>query len=67
MKYASPQKKATIVFCALFLGTGLVALALFGASGVFPALFGSAAAAAPLSGLVYVVFLRAEDREKELQ
>lgn len=58
------QQKATAVFCALFAGTGLVALALFGAPGVVPALFGAAMVAAPLAVIAYVVFLRAEDRKE---
>jgi len=62
---ASPGTKASSVFCALFAGTGLVALAAFGADAVFPALFGAALMAGPLAVIAYVVFLRSEDREKE--
>lgn len=60
----SAGQKATTVFCGLFAGTGLVALVLFGASGIFPALLGSIVIAGPLAVVAYVVFLRAEDRKE---
>jgi 4-hydroxybenzoate polyprenyltransferase len=62
----SPGRKASAVFCALFVCTGFVALAMFGAPGVVPALVGSLFIAGPLSVISYVVFLRAQDREQEL-
>lgn len=61
----SPGRRATVVFCALFLGTGVVALAVFGASGVVPALVGSSCIAGPFALTAYVVLLRAEDRKLE--
>jgi hypothetical protein len=61
----SPGRKATVVFCALFAGTGLIALALFGASGVVPALVGSSCIAGPFALTAYVVLLRSEDRKLE--
>lgn len=60
----SPGRKAIAVFCALFAATGFVALAMFGASGVVPALVGSSCIAGPLCLLSYVVFLRAQEREE---
>jgi 1,4-dihydroxy-2-naphthoate octaprenyltransferase len=61
----SPGRKATVVFCALFAGTGFVALAVFGASGVVPALAGSLIIAGPFALTAYVVLLRSEDRQLE--
>ena len=61
----APGRKATVVFCALFLCTGLIALAMFGAPGVVPALVGSSCVAGPLALIAYVVFLRSQDRELE--
>jgi hypothetical protein len=45
----SPGRKASVVFCALFAATGFVALAMFGAPGVVPALVGSSCIAGPLA------------------
>lgn len=61
----SPGRKATVVFCALFLGAGFVTLAVFGAPGVVPALAGSLVIAGPFALTAYVVLLRAEDRQFE--
>ena len=65
MKHLNAGQKATCVFCALFAGTGFVALALFGAAGILPALVGAAFTAGPLAALSYVVFLRSEERKEE--
>lgn len=62
----SPGRKASVAFCALFAATGFVALALFGAPGVVPALLGSLFVAGPVAVILYVVYLRQQDR-KELQ
>jgi hypothetical protein len=62
----TPGRKASVVFCALFVCTGFVALVMFGAPGVVPALLGSLFVAGPLAVISYVVFLRAQDREQEL-
>jgi 4-hydroxybenzoate polyprenyltransferase len=61
----SPGRKATAVFCALVLGTGVIALALLGPLAAVPAIIGSLLIAAPLTVIAYVIFLKSEDRELE--
>lgn len=61
----SPGRKASVVFCALVLGTGVTAFALLGPMAAFPAIVGSLVIAAPLTIIAYVIFLNREDREFE--
>ena len=59
----SPGQKASVVFCALVLVTGVLALALLGPVAALPAIVGSLLVAAPLATFVYVVYLNREPRE----
>ena len=60
---SSPGTKASVVFYAFFAATGFVLLAVFGASGVVPALAGSLFIAGPLALVAYVVFVRSDNTE----